>query len=83
MKTNKTDKPLLKTMQIELRRLDGDFHFVGMGADNTAVHTDAATSVGGTGKGVRPMELILMGLGSCSAIDIVLILKKARQVVEE
>ncbi len=73
----------LKTMQVELSRLDGDFHFTGFGGDKVAVHIDAAAAVGGTHAGARPMELILMGLGSCSAIDIVLILKKTRQVVED
>ena len=73
----------LKTMQVELNRVDGDFHFAGFGGDKVAVHIDAAAAVGGTNLGARPMELILMGLGSCSAIDIVLILKKSRQIVED
>lgn len=71
------------TMQIELNRVDGDFHFAGTGSDKVAVHIDAAAAVGGTHAGARPMELILMGLGSCSAIDVILILKKSRQVVED
>lgn len=73
----------LKTMQIELNRIDGDFHFAGIGGDKVEIHIDAAAAVGGTHQGARPMELILMGLGSCSAIDIILILKKGRQVVED
>ena len=73
----------LKTMQVELARVDGDFHFVATGSDKIAVHIDAAANIGGTHQGARPMELILMGLGSCSAIDVVLILKKSRQVVED
>lgn len=71
------------TMQIELNRVDGDFHFAGIGGDKVAVHIDAAAAIGGTHAGARPMELILMGLGSCSAIDVILILKKSRQVVED
>jgi putative redox protein len=73
----------LKTMQVEMHRVDGDFHFAALGSDKVAVHIDAAAAVGGTHQGARPMELILMGLGGCSAIDIILILKKARQVVED
>jgi putative redox protein len=73
----------LKTMQVEMSRVDGEFHFAATGSDKVAVHIDAAAAVGGTHQGARPMELILMGLGSCSAIDVLLILKKARQVVED
>jgi putative redox protein len=73
----------LKTMQVELNRVDGDFHFAATGSDKVAVHIDGAANIGGTHQGARPMELILMGLGSCSAIDVVLILKKSRQVVED
>jgi putative redox protein len=79
-----TDNELkLKTMQVELNRVDGDFHFAAYGSDKIAVHIDGAAAIGGTHAGARPMELILMGLGGCSAIDIVLILKKSRQIVED
>ncbi len=40
---------------------------------------DAAESTGGKGNGIRPMQLLLMGLGGCSAIDVAMILKKQRQ----
>lgn len=70
-------------MQIEMQRIDGDFHFKALGSDKIPVHIDAAADIGGTQLGARPMELILMGLGSCSAIDVILILKKGRQIVED
>ena len=73
----------LKTMQVDLNRVDGDFHFAALGGDKVAVHIDAAAGIGGTNAGARPMELILMGLGGCSAIDIILILKKSKQVIED
>jgi putative redox protein len=38
---------------------------------------------GGKNLGVRPMEMLLMGLGGCSAFDVVLILRKARQQVTD
>ncbi len=72
-----------KTTSVELNRIDGDFHFEAFGADKVAVQIDAAAAIGGTNAGTRPMELLLMGIGGCSAIDVVLILKKARQVVED
>jgi len=46
-----------------------------------AVVVDAAPEVGGRDLGPRPMELVLMGTGACSAIDVVHILRKARQPV--
>lgn len=46
-----------------------------------AVVVDGPESIGGRNLGPRPMELMLMSVGSCSAVDIVQILKKARQPV--
>lgn len=42
---------------------------------------DGAPDVGGENLGPRPMETVLAGTGACSAIDVLLILKKARQAV--
>ncbi len=42
---------------------------------------DAAPESWGTGRGGRPMELLLAGLGGCTAVDVVSILRKARQEV--
>ena len=44
---------------------------------------DASPDVGGENRGARPMELMLTGLGGCSAIDVLLILKKSRQDVSD
>ena len=70
-------------MKIELVRVDDAFHFEGTGSSEVKVHTDASADVGGSNLGVRPMELLLMGLASCSAIDVVLILKKQRQDITD
>ena len=76
-------KTTIKTMQIEMNRVDNAFHFEALGSDKIAVHIDGAAAIGGSHKGARPMELILMGLGGCSAIDVLLILKKMKQQVED
>jgi putative redox protein len=68
-------------MRVQLHRLDNAFHFQGNGSSNIPVNIDGASEIGGNDKGVRPMELLLMGLGSCSAIDIIQILKKQRQAI--
>ncbi|WP_026462210.1 OsmC family protein [Adhaeribacter aquaticus] len=70
-------------MKVELRRVNDAFHFEAVGAANVAVHIDGSPDIGGENAGARPMEMILMGLGGCSAIDIVLILQKQRQVIED
>lgn len=44
---------------------------------------DGAPEIGGRNLGVRPMEMILMGLGGCTAMDVLSILKKQRQNVTD
>ena len=63
-------------MEVVLNRLDQDFHFEAKGSSPISVHIDAAEGIGGQNAGARPMELLLMGLGGCTAIDVILILKK-------
>ncbi|BCN92545.1 osmotically inducible protein C [Thiomicrorhabdus immobilis] len=47
------------------------------------VMMDASKEVGGEDKGSRPMELLLMGLGGCSGIDVILMLEKGKQDVKD
>lgn len=42
---------------------------------------DSSLENGGKNNGVRPMQMVIMGLGGCSAIDVLMILKKQRQEV--
>lgn len=42
---------------------------------------DAAEKIGGEDSGARPMEMLLMGLGGCSGIDVVMMLEKGKQDV--
>jgi putative redox protein len=70
-------------MKVELVRVDDAFHFEAVGASGIANHIDANVDIGGHNLGSRPMELLLMGLGGCTAIDVILILKKQRQVIED
>jgi len=69
-------------IQIELNRVEGDFGFVAKDANGHTAKIDTSLETGGTNFGVRPMQLLLMGLGGCSGIDIVAILKKQRQTVD-
>lgn len=67
--------------RIHLDRISGDFGFEATDAAGHAVHIDTSPETGGIDFGVRPMQMLLMGLGGCSGIDIVSILKKQRQKV--
>lgn len=70
-------------MKVELNRVDDAFHFQAKGASEIVVNIDAAEAIGGKNQGARPMELLLMGLGGCTSIDVILILKKQRQALED
>jgi putative redox protein len=55
--------------------------FVAESGSGHAIVVDASPEVGGRNLGPRPMELVLMGAGACTAVDVMLILRKARQAV--
>jgi putative redox protein len=57
--------------------------FVAESGSGHSVVVDAAPDVGGKDLGPRPMELVLMGTGACTAIDVMHILRKARQPVTD
>lgn len=71
-------------MKIELNRLNEAVHFEAKGgATDVKVSIDGSPEIGGLGLGVRPMELVLMGLASCSSLDLISILKKQRQEITD
>lgn len=70
-------------MKVELKRLDSDFHFEAKSEQGITMHFDANPEIGGHDKGVRPMQAVLMSLGGCSAIDIIMILKKQKQEITD
>ena len=58
-----------------------DVSFVTESGSGHSVVVDGAPNQGGRNIGPRPMELMLMGLGSCASFDVITILKKQRQNV--
>ncbi|MBS1662984.1 MAG: OsmC family protein [Bacteroidetes bacterium] len=68
-------------IKVQLSRVNGDFGFEAKDAYGNTVRLDSSPETGGENFGVRPMQMLLMGLGGCSGIDIVSILKKQRQTV--
>lgn len=69
--------------KIELSRVKGDFGFEAKDEQGHIVRMDSSPESGGWDFGVRPMQMLLMGLAGCSAIDVITILKKQRQEVKD
>jgi len=70
------------TMRVTLKRTRGAQFLASNGAGQTAL-IDGPADIGGQGEGVRPMEMLLMSLAGCSAMDVLLILQKQRQPVSD
>lgn len=56
-----------------------DVQFVGESGTKHSLIMDGPEDLGGHGTGMRPMELLLLGLGGCTSFDVVEMLKKSRQ----
>ena len=70
-------------IEIKVNRKEGDFGFEAMDVNGHTIRMDTSPESGGQNFGVRPMQVMLMGMGGCSAIDIVMILKKQRQTIDD
>ena len=69
-------------MKARVKLIEG-VSFVGQSESGHSVVMDGAPESGGKNLGVRPMEMLLLGLGGCSAFDVVHILRKSRQPVTD
>src|SRR5690606_37489007 len=70
-------------MKITLKRIDDGFNMEAADETGHKVLMDSSEENGGRNNGVRPMQMLIMGLGGCSAIDVVMILKKQRQEITD
>jgi putative redox protein len=68
---------------VELARVKSDFGLEVKDEGGHIVRIDNSPEHGGENFGVRPMQLLLMGLGGCSAMDVISILKKQRQEIKD
>ena len=57
--------------------------FLGESGSGHTIVMDGAPDAGGRNLGVRPMETVLIGMGGCTAFDVVHILEKSREAVED
>lgn len=67
-------------MKVTLNRINDNYLFEAKGDTDVPVYIDNKTDE--QVKGVSPMELVLMAVGSCNAIDIIYVLKKQRQEID-
>ena len=71
-----------EVMKVRTKWVEG-VSFVGESESGHAVVIDGAPDNGGRNRGMRPMELVLLGAAACTAFDVVLILRKARQPIAD
>lgn len=69
-------------MKVNLKRLNENVLFQAKNENGNTFLIDGSPAIGGVDAGFRPMELLLAGIGGCSVMDIISILKKQRQEVK-
>lgn len=69
-------------MQARIKWVE-DATFIGESGSGHAVVMDGPPDAGGRNLGVRPMEMLLLGMGGCTAFDVVHILRKGRHDVRD
>ena len=70
-------------MKISLKRINKAVHLEATNEDGNKVQIDGSPQIGGEDLGVRPMQLLLMGLGGCSSMDILSILAKQKVELDD
>ena len=68
---------------ISLNRINDAVNFKATNSEGQSILMDGSASLGGINNGVRPMETLLMALAGCSAIDVVMILNKMKQKIDD
>jgi putative redox protein len=71
------------TMVVNLRRIDDDYNLEATNEQGLTVLTDGTPDIGGHNAAFRPMQLVLTAVGSCSSIDVIYLLRKQRQQLDD
>lgn len=66
-----------------MKRQNDHHHWLATNETGATLQLDGSPNIGGQNRGFRPMESLVASLGGCSAIDMVSILKKQRQIIED
>jgi putative redox protein len=70
-------------IKVEINRIDQDFHMEAVNEAGKKIQMDAGPADGGHELGFRPMQLLLAAFGGCSAIDLINILRKQREPIQD
>jgi putative redox protein len=70
-------------MKITLNRINDAVHLKAVNEEGNYIEMDGSPEIGGEGKGPRPMQVLLMSLAGCSSMDVLSILKKMREPLED
>lgn len=69
-------------MKIEIERKNDAVYLEAINEQGITIKMDGSPEIGGQNLGARPMQLLLMGLGGCTSMDILSMLKKMREEVK-
>ena len=70
-------------MAVKIQQVGGAATFLARGDSGHWVVMDGKEQVGGSDAGARPMEMVLFGLGGCTAMDVAVILNKMKVPVQD
>lgn len=70
-------------MKISIKRIDHAFKLEATNERGNVIHIDASEAIGGSNSAYRPMEILLVSLAGCSAIDVINILRKQKQTIDD
>lgn len=73
---------MVSLMDVRIKWVEG-MMFLGESESGHAVVLDGPPEIGGKNMGIRPMEMLLIGMGSCTSIDVMQILQKGRQNITD
>ncbi len=70
-------------MQIRIQRQNEAVHLTAQNEEGHEVHLDGSDKIGGQNLGFRPMQMLLVALGSCASMDVLSILEKQKQNIDD
>ncbi len=68
---------------VKIKRTNNDLKLEATNENGNLVTMDGSEAIGGSNLGFRPMQLLLSAIGGCSAIDVISILKKQKQIITD
>jgi len=70
-------------MEVNLKRIDENYLMEATNESGNTLQTDGSPAIGGGNQAFRPMQMLLAAIGGCSSIDIISLLRKQRQELED